>query len=65
MIMHLAINQTLATLGQVTGVDRVYIFEVHPHPEIAEPTQGHLFTRCFPRLTDACFGLVNGAKKLT
>jgi PAS domain S-box-containing protein len=31
-----AINQTLGILGQVTGVDRVYIFEIHPHPETAE-----------------------------
>ena len=27
-----AVNAALATLGQVTGVDRVYIFENHPHP---------------------------------
>ncbi|AFZ19649.1 GAF domain-containing protein [Allocoleopsis franciscana] len=32
-----AINQTLAILGQVTHVDRVYIFEIHPHTETAEP----------------------------
>ena len=38
-----AINQTLATLGQVTGVDRVYIFEIHPHPETAEPALSQHF----------------------
>jgi rsbT co-antagonist protein RsbR len=27
-----AINETLGTLGAVTGVDRIYIFENHPHP---------------------------------
>lgn len=32
-----AINQTLAILGQVTHVDRVYIFEIHPHTETGEP----------------------------
>jgi PAS domain S-box-containing protein len=32
-----AINQTLAILGQVTHVDRVYIFEIHPHTETSEP----------------------------
>ena len=32
-----AINQTLSILGQVTHVDRVYIFEIHPHPETGEP----------------------------
>ncbi len=31
-----AINQTLGILGQITGVDRVYIFEIHPHPETTE-----------------------------
>lgn len=31
-----AINQTLGILGQITGVDRVYIFEIHPHPETSE-----------------------------
>jgi hypothetical protein len=41
--VQLAINQTLATLGQVTGVERAYIFEVHPHPETAEPTLSQRF----------------------
>ena len=31
------INQTLAILGQVTHVDRVYIFEIHPHIKTGEP----------------------------
>lgn len=30
------VNQALATLGKVTEVDRVYIFEIHPHPETRE-----------------------------
>ena len=38
-----AINQALATLGQVTGVDRVYIFEIHPHPETGEPALSQRF----------------------
>jgi len=38
-----AINQTLATLGEVTEVDRVYIFEIHPHPETREPALSQRF----------------------
>jgi PAS domain S-box-containing protein len=38
-----AINQALATLGQVTRVDRVYIFEVHPHPETGELAMSQRF----------------------
>lgn len=38
-----AINQTLGILGQVTGVDRVYIFEIHPHPETTEPALSQRF----------------------
>ncbi len=38
-----AINQALATLGQVTHVDRVYIFEIHPHPETGEPAMSQRF----------------------
>lgn len=38
-----AINQSLATLGDVTGVDRVYIFEVHPHPQTREPAASQRF----------------------
>lgn len=38
-----AINQSLSTLGSVTGVDRVYIFEVHPHPETGEPAASQRF----------------------
>jgi PAS domain S-box-containing protein len=33
----LGINLALATLGQVTNVDRVYIAQIHPHPETGEP----------------------------
>jgi len=38
-----AINQSLETLGQVTGVDRVYIFKIHPHPETGEPAMSQKF----------------------
>ncbi|HEY9614707.1 PAS domain S-box protein [Allocoleopsis sp.] len=38
-----AINETLATLAQVTHVDRVYIFEIHPHPETGEPAMSQRF----------------------
>jgi PAS domain S-box-containing protein len=38
-----AINQSLETLGQVTGVDRVYIFKIHPHPETNEPAMSQKF----------------------
>ncbi|MBD2020990.1 GAF domain-containing sensor histidine kinase [Leptolyngbya sp. FACHB-36] len=38
-----AINQALAILGQVTQVDRVYIFEYHPHPETGEPAMSRRF----------------------
>lgn len=38
-----AINQALETLGQATGVDRVYIFEVHPHLETGEPARSQRF----------------------
>ncbi|MEL6902296.1 MAG: hypothetical protein AAFP07_15200, partial [Cyanobacteria bacterium J06606_4] len=27
-----SIDQALSILGEATGVDRVYIFETHPHP---------------------------------
>jgi len=39
----IAINRALATLGQVTGVDRVYIFEIHPHPETGDPARSQRF----------------------
>ncbi len=38
-----AINQALGTLGQVTDVDRVYIFEIHAHPETGEPAMSQRF----------------------
>lgn len=33
---HESINQALAALGQATKVDRTYIFETHPHPEMSK-----------------------------
>lgn len=39
----IAMSQTLATLGQVTGADRVYVFEIHPHPETSEPALSQRF----------------------
>ncbi|HEY9747327.1 MAG TPA: PAS domain S-box protein, partial [Allocoleopsis sp.] len=38
-----AIAQALATLGQVTHVDRVYIFEIQPHPKTGEPAMSQRF----------------------
>ncbi|HEY9848282.1 MAG TPA: PAS domain S-box protein [Leptolyngbyaceae cyanobacterium] len=38
-----AINQALGTLGQVTGVDRVYIFQIHPHSDTGEPAMSQRF----------------------
>lgn len=38
-----ALSQTLTTLGQVTGADRVYIFEIHPHPETTESALSQRF----------------------
>ncbi|MFB8789317.1 MAG: PAS domain S-box protein [Potamolinea sp.] len=38
-----AINRSLETLGQVTGVDRVYIFKIHPHPETGEAAMSQKF----------------------
>lgn len=37
------VNLALATLGQVTGVDRVYIFEFHSHPETKEDAVSQRF----------------------
>lgn len=34
---HAAILKALGTLGSATGVERVYIYESHPHPETGEP----------------------------
>ncbi|MEM6503049.1 MAG: GAF domain-containing protein, partial [Cyanobacteria bacterium P01_C01_bin.89] len=33
---HDAVQQAMAALGRATGVDRVYLFENHPHPETQE-----------------------------
>lgn len=34
---HQAVQSALAALGPATDVDRIYIFENHPHPETGEP----------------------------
>jgi PAS domain S-box-containing protein len=39
----LAINQALNTLGQALGVDRVYVFENHPHPRSGELVRSQRF----------------------
>ncbi|WP_052128243.1 GAF domain-containing protein [Neosynechococcus sphagnicola] len=46
-----AIAQALAILGEVTGVDRVYIFETHPHPETTEPAMSQRFEWARPSVT--------------
>ncbi len=33
---HDAVQQSMAALGEATGVERVYLFENHPHPETQE-----------------------------
>ena len=38
-----SINQALATLGRVTNVDRVYIFEIHSQPDTGEPAMSQRF----------------------
>ena len=38
-----AIDQALATLGAALDVDRVYIFENHPHSETGEPAMSQRF----------------------
>ncbi|MCA1994305.1 MAG: GAF domain-containing protein, partial [Coleofasciculus sp. S288] len=59
-----AINQALTTLGQVMGVDRVYIFEIHSHPDTVEPAMSQRFEWARetvtaeidnPRLQNLCF----------
>lgn len=37
------INLALATLGRVSGVDRVYILEIHPHPQTGETSVSQRF----------------------
>nr|WP_242040553.1 GAF domain-containing protein [Coleofasciculus sp. FACHB-1120] len=37
------VNQSLATLGRVTGADQVYIFEIHPDSETCELTFSQRF----------------------
>ena len=38
-----AITRALQSLGLATDVDRVYIFETHPHPETGEPLMSQRF----------------------
>lgn len=40
---HAAINKALAVLGEAVDVDRVYIFENHPHPETGEEVVSQRF----------------------
>lgn len=35
---HQSINRALNALGLATDVDRIYIFENHPHPETEQPS---------------------------
>lgn len=37
------INQALDTLGKATKVDRIYIFNVHPHPQWDKPAYSQLW----------------------
>ncbi|MDX2216162.1 MAG: PAS domain S-box protein [Oculatellaceae cyanobacterium bins.114] len=39
----IAIHNALATLGQVTQVDRIYICDIHPHPLTGEPASSQQF----------------------
>lgn len=39
-------DEALALLGEATGVDRVYIFSVHPHPETGEPACSQRWEWC-------------------
>ena len=38
-----AMQTALATLGQITQVDRVYLFEIHPHPTTGESAASQRF----------------------
>lgn len=38
-----AIDTALAILGKATGIDRVYIFDIHPHPATGEPATSQQF----------------------
>jgi len=41
-----SVNETLGLLGEATGVDRVYVFSVHPHPESGVPACSQLWEWC-------------------
>jgi signal transduction histidine kinase/CheY-like chemotaxis protein len=40
------VTQTLAILCQTVGVDRAYVFEVHPHPETSKLLASHRYEWC-------------------
>lgn len=39
-------DEALALLGEATGVDRVYVFSLHPHPQTGEPACSQLWEWC-------------------
>ncbi|MBJ7900225.1 MAG: EAL domain-containing protein [Cyanobacteria bacterium RI_101] len=39
----LAVNRALAALGEATGVDRIYVFVIHPHPVHQKPATSQLW----------------------
>ncbi|GBC80256.1 hypothetical protein HRbin09_01490 [bacterium HR09] len=41
-----SVDETLGLLGEATGVDRVYVFSVHPHPESGVPACSQLWEWC-------------------
>lgn len=41
-----SVEGTLGLLGEATGVDRVYVFSVHPHPETGTPACSQLWEWC-------------------
>ncbi len=41
-------GETLRLLGEATGVDRVYVFSVHPHPQSGVPACSQLWEWCRP-----------------
>ncbi|MFN3414271.1 MAG: diguanylate cyclase domain-containing protein, partial [Thermoanaerobaculum sp.] len=43
-----SVDETLRFLGEATGVDRVYVFSVHPHPKTGVPACSQLWEWCRP-----------------
>lgn len=41
-----SVDETLALLGEATGVDRVYVFSVHPHPKTGAAACSQLWEWC-------------------